>query len=553
MALQITNLKEVDTTRTKELLALFTQLVQEKYPNIELSRGVFHDLILYFNSVLNAAIQENISRVMQSNSLLSINNNPALADDAIVDKVLSNYNITRYLGAKASGEATVITGQLATTLISEFTTFNANGVNFKPTRSFYGILPGTTASSPGDRTLIPTGDGKYAFTITVEAIDTGAAGNLPRGTLLIPNAVPSNVIKIFLATNITNGADAFTNTDYIGRLADGFVAKTISGRRALAATIRAQEEFKNVKHISVVGFGDAEQKRDQHSLVPVSGGGRVDIYVQTNAVVQKVDNFITATYVGPADINDPGAGTVWQIILTKDVTPGFYDLYRVANIKDTSSNGYEITAYTRGYNTSGLAYAPDIVSVFEAEFTRYKTATARFIDTDTPSIDLIPGQSTAPYSVTTRVMPLIGSIQDFVSSRDIRSVASDIVVKAAVPCFTTINFKVLKTANELDPDFAAIKKEIVAAISSIGFGGTLNSSTIVSAAHKHLTGNQSVSKIDMFGKILRPDGKVVYLRDFSQLEIPNDPERLVSPKTTVFLTDIDDIVITSEVISGFNS
>ncbi len=553
MTLQVTNLAEVSTARTAELLSFFTQLIQEKYPNIELSRGVFHDLVLYFNSVLNAAVQENVARVLQSNSLLSIKENPAIADDAIVDKVLSNYNIERYAGTRASGEATVIVSQLATTNISELTLFSANGITFTPTRSFSGILPGQVATSPGDRTLIPAGNGTYAFTITVIATETGAAGNLQRGTLLVPNALPSNVNRVFLTTSFTNGSDAFTNEDYINQLANGLVAKTLGGRRAISATIRAQEEFKTIKHISVVGFGDPEQKRDQHSLIPISGGGRVDIYVQTTATAQKVDNFVSAVYVGPADANDSTAGTVWQMILTKDVSPGFYDIYRIAKIDDATAGGYEILTYTRGYNTSGLDYAPDIVNMLESEFTRYKTAIVRFVDTDTLPEELTPGQSTATYAVTTRAMPLIGSIQDFVSSRDIRSVASDVVVKAAIPCFTTINFKVLKTANEADPDFAAIKKEIVSAISGIGFGGSLNASVIAAAAHKYLTGNQSISRIDMFGKILRPDGKVAYVRDFSKIEIPNDPERFVSPKTAVFLTDVDDIVIASEVVTGFNS
>jgi hypothetical protein len=553
MALQITNLNELDTARTTELLALFKQLVQEKYPNIELSRGVFHDLVLYFNSVLNSAVQDNIDRVLQSNSLLSINKNPALADDTLVDKVLSNYGLERYAGARATGEATVIVTQLATTLVSDFTALSANGVTFRPTRSFTGILPNQTATSPGDRTLIPAGNGTYAFTINIIADEVGAAGNLPRGTLLLPNAAPSNVNKIFLTANITNGADELNNAEYVNKLSAGLVAKTLGGRKAIAGTIRNQSEFQNIRHISVVGFGDPEQQRDQHTLIPVSGGGRVDIYAQTNNVAQKVDNFVSAIYIGPADPNDDAAGTIWQFTLTKDVSPGFYDIYRVAQIEDATSAGYQLTTYTPGYNTSGFDYAPDIANMLESEFTRYKTATARFIDTDKPPIDLIVGQSAATYCVTTRAMPLIGALQDFVSSREIRSVSSDILVKAAVPCFTTIDFAILKTANEVDPDFAAIKKDIVTAISNVGFGGILNSSVIAAVAHKYLTGNQAVGKIDMFGRILRPDGKIAYIRDFSKLEIPNDPDRFVSPKTTVFLTDIEDIVITSQVVTGFNS
>lgn len=553
MAIQLTDLTNLDAARTQQLLALFTQMVQEKYPNIELSRGVFHDLVLYFTSALNATVQENIERVLQSNSLLAITADPTLADETVVDKILSNYNVSRTDGNAAIGEVVVVTNSLATTRISDSTLLSANSATFVPTRTFTGILPGQAASDPGDRTLLPVGNGQYAFTITVRSTVVGKLGNIPRGTKLIPNSAPSNVSSIYAAADFSDGLDPLTNEEYIAKLPEGLAAKTIGGRRSFSATIRAQEEFKNIRHLSVVGYGDPEQRRDQHSLIPISGGGRVDIYAQTNATAQRTDNLLTATYVGPVSPTEELAGTIWRVIINKDTAPGFYDIARVAKIDDDENSGYEIINVTRGYNFSGLDYAPDIANMEEAEFTRYKTTTFDFIDVDTKPSDLAPNQTTATYAVTTRQMPLISQLQDFISSRDVRCRAADVVVKAAVPCFTTISFKVLKTANELDPDFDAIKAAIVEAVAGIGFGGQLNASTISNAVYQFLTGNQAVSSIDMFGKILRPDGAVAYLRDFSKLVIPNDPERLVSPKTTVFLVSPDDIYIESEVVAGFNA
>jgi hypothetical protein len=68
--------------------------------------------------------------------------------------------------------------------------------------------------------------------------------------------------------------------------------------------------------------------------------------------------------------------------------------------------------------------------------------------------------------------------------------------------------------------------------------------------HKYLTGRQAVNEIDMFGQIRRPDGSIHYLRDKTRLTIPADPARLVTGRTTVFLTSPDDIEITP-VVSGF--
>ena len=90
MALEIASFDELDPAKVESMIATMSQLMAEKHPEVELTRGVFHDLVLYFNGLLNAAVRENIDRVLQSSSLLKITENPALADDAVVDNVLSN-------------------------------------------------------------------------------------------------------------------------------------------------------------------------------------------------------------------------------------------------------------------------------------------------------------------------------------------------------------------------------------------------------------------------------------------------------------------------------
>jgi hypothetical protein len=188
--------------------------------------------------------------------------------------------------------------------------------------------------------------------------------------------------------------------------------------------------------------------------------------------------------------------------------------------------------------------------VEESAYTRYKTLTVQFVDADVQPNTVTTGQKTV-YSVTTIGLPMIGQLQDFMAGRDVRCRLADVLVKAAVPCLTGISFKVRRAANEVDPDFAAIKREIVAAVVNVGFSGQLSASVITSAAHKFLTGQQSISDIDIFGKILRPDGKTVYVRDPARIEVPNDPAHLVSAKTVIFFVSEEDIEITAEVISGF--
>jgi hypothetical protein len=556
MSLQITNFDELDTTRVQELLELFSGWMQEKHPEVELARGVFHDLVLYFNSVLNAALRENISRVLQSNSLLSITQNPAIADDTLVDKILSNFNVTRETGETAVGEAMVVVKQNTTTQIDSSIRFTGGGVSFFPTATFVGVPDGTVNTSlTNARVMVPAQNGAYVFKIPVVAFFTGAAGNITKGSTLVPDVAPNNVSAVFAAVDFIKGADPLTNVEYIAKLSSGIAAKTIGGKRSFSALIRAQPEFKLTRHISVVGFGDAEQRRDQRGLFPISGGGRVDIYVQTHDIAQRTDHILKAKYIGPADSEVAAAGTVWEILVDRDLYPGFYSVTRVTNIPSTvaaaaAPREYTITKNTEAVRWLSTEYKPDILSTFEAAFTRYKLAIIRFIDDDKKSSDFKIGD-TANYLVTTIGMPLIGQMQDFLSGNDVRCRTADVVVRAAVPCFTSIGFKVRRAANEPDPDFAAMKKDIVAAVAKLGFSGELSASTITSAASAYLRGQQAINAIDIFGKLLRPNGDVVYLRDPERITVPTDPANMVSAKTVVFLTSADDIEIATEVVASY--
>jgi hypothetical protein len=545
MALQIASLSELDATKVDAMFATFTQYMQERHPEVELTRGVFHDLVLYFNSALNAAVQENIERVRQSSSLLQISANPALAEPELVDQVLSNFNLARDNGQRAVGEATIVLNFSATTQISDNITFSVDGVDFRPTGTFIALPPGSAATSADEREMVVVGDGTYAVNILMQAVDIGVTGNIRRGATLVPDFVPNNMSAAFAAVDFVNGADPATNADYIAKLSAGLAAKTIGSRASYAATIRNQSAFANIPHLSILGCGDPEQQRDQHSLFPISGGGKVDIYCQTHYTAQEREHLLEAVYVG-----DGPNGTIWQVTLDRNVAPGFYEISRIAQPLAVNNTGYAVLEDIRGADLSAVDFAPDVANTEESAYTRYQTVIIRFEDTDTPATGLTPNVSRARYSVATRGLPLIAEIQDFLSARDNRTKSADVLVKAAVPCFTKISFEIRKDAALTTIDTAAIKTAVVAAVRQIGFSGQLHASIISGVVHRYLTNRQAVSAVDMFGRIRRPDGTTAYIRDNTRLEIPNDPGRLVTGRTTAFLIGPEDISI-SIVSAGF--
>lgn len=549
MPLQITNLDELDPATIDQMFATLSQLMQERHPEVELTRGVFHDLVLYFNSVLNATVRENIDRVLQSKSLLKITQNPALAEPELVDEVLSNFNLKRGEGLFASGEVTFILREPTATIIQQALRLNTDLVSFNPVDTFTAIPPGEPITSALDRRMIAVGDGTYAVNISVKANTPGLIGNIKKGTTLVPEFIPDNTTAIYASSDFVNGADPPTNEEFIEKLPAALAAKTIGGRTSFAAMIKSQPSFEMVRHISVVGFGEAEQKRDQHSLFPISGGGKIDIYVQSYNTYQTQEHLLQATFI---EESSEEIGTIWQVNIDKNVAPGFYEVTRVALPSETGATGYQILTELRGMNYEDEDFVPDIIGRDEGAYTRYQTAVLRFLDPNTSAAGLTPLGSKAYYSVTTTSMPLIGQMQDFVSSRDIRSRAADVLVRAAVPCFTKISFTIRKDSASEMPDLTAIRAAIVKAVSNVGFSGQLHASVISGAVQPYLKGKQAIGAIDMFGRILRPDGQATFVRDNTVLHIPHDPQRLVSGKTTAFLVSDADISI-SVSLAGYTN
>lgn len=547
MPLQISNLNELSPEQVEAMLATMAQLMQESHPEVELTRGAFHDLVLYFNSVLNAAVRENIDRVLQSRSLLQITANPELAEAELVDHVLSNFNVTRDPGTPANGLATFVLNLPVETNIDPDLGYSANDATFFPTAAFRLLPPDATAQDSNDKIMVPVGDGTFAVNVPLQAATVGNIGNVARGAKLTPTFSPNNVLSVFAASNFVDGRDPATNYDYLKKLSTGLAAKTIGGRKSYEAFLRADPTFGNLLHCSVLGCGDPEQQRDQHGLLPISSGGKVDVYIQTSSRAAETTHFLEATYIGPAV-----TGTTWQVAIDRETAPGFYDVSRIAAIGDTTTNSHLIISEVRGVNFDNIAYVPDIKYLHESAYTRYQTAVLQFEDRDTLAENLTVNTSKKYYAVSIRSTPRVAEAHDLLTDRDNRSRGTDILVKAAIPCFTKISFVIQTETNETiaADTLTSIKKEIVSAISGIGFSGQLHASVISGAAHKHLVGRQALREIDLFGKILRPDGTVAYLRDKTMIEIPDDPQRLITGRTTVFLVGEDDISISTSA-AGF--
>lgn len=546
MAIEVSDLNALSQASVDDRRELLAQLLQEYESRVDLKRGVIHDLLLELSAVISAAHEENIERLRLSNSLQGIIENPELSDPTLVDKVLSNYRLTRKSGSAASGQVTIVVNRLAPVTIETGAEFEANAQTFSVASAVIARTSTASVQSDSDKVLTPLGDGNYAFTVSVVADQIGLAGRVKKDTLFVPSVAITNFVKAYASADFTGGAEDETNEELTSRLEAGLACKALSNRSSMTALL--MDRFPYVVASSIIGYGDGEMLRDRHSIFPFSFGGRTDWYVRTSELPINLGISVTATLMSKDTADGSG---IWQFSLPRDVAPGFYDIKNIRLSASAETAGtFAITSQIRGFDltpeTSILR--PDIENSTEAAFSRYQTNIVRFRDPLTITDALSVG-ATKDYAVTLRHMPGIKDIQLAMSSRDTRYSAGDVLVKAAVPCFMSVSFTIEGKSGLVLPDATTLKSAIAALVNNSGFCGKIYASQILDVVHGYLSKGLAVANLDMFAQILKPNGSVISLRSQTAIAVPNTPSDMVTPRTVCFVLDPEDIAISARTIN----
>ena len=540
MVYEISSLDQLDATKVDTLLTQLTTQLQEDNPDLDLKRGVVHDIILYYHSVLESAVRENLDRYQSARSLQQIEADPTIADTDTVSDVLSNWGITRKDGTKATGEVAIVVSTSTSVTISAGSVFEANGLKFVTSNSYTSTSNPASVTTDNDRFMTKLSDGNYVFTIFVTAVEVGEASQLPVNTLLVPDSTISNYVTSYASSAFLGGSDTETNTELVNQLQDGISAKALSNRVNMRALLRSLSQFSSATNQSIVGYGDAEMVRDKHSIFPLSYGGRVDWYIRGQANLSVTSLIKEAVLIS---VDASGNGT-WQFSLIKDEVPGFYEVTRVllSGADPISNETFTITSDSRGVDLTGTGFIPDIKTQDEGAFTAYQTATIQFVDTETNASAMTPGDK-QNYSVDVSSTPHVQELQDYMGSRDTRSFGSDVLIKAPVPCFVQVSMTLNKSSGDSDPDTSGIKTAIASVINGTGFIGRLDGSRILEVVNGYIQNNISVTDLDMLGRIFTPQYTSKWVRDGDSLVIPDDANNMVSAKTVQFFTDVSDISV----------
>lgn len=544
MPIEVKALDELIAANVQQVQEELATLMNEANPSIDTRFGVLHDVLFHNEAIYAEKAAEETRRLKRSSSLLAIAEDPDLADDDTVEKTASNHRIVRKAGSQASGTMTIIVSELATVVIPSGDIWEANGIEFQTLATFTGRTSEANVQSTNDRVLTAVGDGTYSFTISVTAVEEGASGAVTKDTAFVPQDSPLNFVQAYAAADFTGGRDEEANADLVGRALAGDAAKTLSASVHMSAALRDRSGFEDIVADSIIGFGDAEMIRDQHSIFPGSVGGRIDWYIRSQNRVQNVGATKTATLV---EITE-SATSIWQFGVGRDELPGFFDIVSIVPKGAADATSFAVTSDVRSLDLTALdndGFLPDIAETVEGIYSRFQAAVIQFEDTDT-NIDGLTVGDTAEYAVTLRGVPLIGDIQDWAAGRPVRNRAGDALIKAPVPCFLRVSFTIELQPGQATPDTETIANELAELVNGYGFTGRLPASALADVVHDNLTGKSHVSAIDMLGDIRRPDGVIRRIRTTEILEVPNEPGNMVTARTVAFFLDPDDVAISVE-------
>lgn len=534
MALKITSLAQLSTEVVQQSQQRISRLIAEKYPDVDTSRGVIHDLIAFLaGGVVGGLLETEIQRLLDSRSLLAISKDPSLADSELVDHILSNFRISRTTSEAATGEVRIVVSGNTPISVPKDTLFTANNVAFKTADVYIARPVGTLAINPSDRVLRNRNDGKFEFVVPVTCTLAGTIGNIKSDIPLAISTVLPGFVTAVAASDFTGGSAIESNTELIARMNTGIPAKVLAGASNVIASLTANYLKGTSSYFSVLGFGDAEQTRDQMGLFPISSGSRTDVYIKNRNTPVPVKRAISATVISKTTDT-----VIWRATLQNTDFPGFYKLLSTTRAATSASLVVQVT---RGYDTSGSRYAvPAIRTALQSVFSAYQTAVLSITETNPSDMATLVVGSVAVFDITAATVPGLNSIQDFANHPSNRSFGSDVLIKGAVPCFVSATVEIIKPLGDADPDILAIQNAVSQFINGLAFKPTLYATQISPIVNALLPTGTIVSKVTLLGEILRPDGQTQTLTG-AGLELPNLPAVLVTPRTTAFFAYSDDV------------
>jgi hypothetical protein len=379
------------------------QILQAKFPDMDLRDGTgLSDLVIRPISTALAIINKSQEYFFVQNTISGVDND---TPPDIVDKIMSNWFLTRKIGTQAVINARVYFARQKEVSIT-------TDVFFSPDNTLK-YFPAVSLTVPNGQLTFDSFQNEYYVDIDLTAEKEGTDYNISSGSLLYF----SNFDPYFLHAeiNFLKSASSLSesNSEFITR------AKTAVSTRNLinvpSIISKMLEDFPLLNGVTPIGMGDAEMIRDQvwayvPALTPpkalIHTGGKVDVYCRVPLKVGITQ--VTTDINGKANLN----GAIYKIKRSSiagsaiaDTLP-FYITKAVTSITRASTTATVTTTTPHGFSTNdSITIIGAVQTGYNGTFTIINTGASTFTYTvpntlTTPATGTITANKEVPFTVS---------------------------------------------------------------------------------------------------------------------------------------------------------
>ena len=541
------NQEDFDVAEAKLIAAIL-----EYNPSVDLRTGTaLRDLLIRQGAVLNAYNEKLNEDLRKTQSLKAVEENPELADDDVIEGILSNINVVRREGSSAVGLIIMtVDSQNFFTIPNGYIFETSSALQFKTLQSYRVRPTGSFTGALDELQLRPHTDadlaGKYYTIIPAQSVTVGSSNNISSGIALTTQTklvVGEQTQESY--NNFTGGADQETIEELLARVPTALGQKSMESEKSITSTLGG--EFSTLRDLSAPGYGAESQLRDKHNLFGSAMGGKVDIYVKTAdapetlTVIQTANRISDGVYSFTLEQDTaPGAQLIRSITAPSTINP---QSPLTGSLPIVGSYPFTVTRSTGSLGTTYHDFDENNLSV-ETAFSAYQTLEVVVSDVEPEVVD---GQSVWPETLELKVEvyvpPLVREIQSYVDQEDTRNLKADQVVRSFVPFLVSVNATVIENPGT-NLDTAVMQQALADYVNTKTFGDILTESQLECVLHNFdIVSVKSITfsayTIDAGNNLINIIGPSMSIQDVKA------PQFLVDVDTAMFTADVRDIFVTT--------
>ena len=469
----------------QEMKNTIKEIINSKYPSLDTRKGtVVNDLLISLSTIGPAYINGELAKFEICNSLKDMEDNPESVDEQSIEAILSNWNISRKIGKKSSGNLKILVDTKKDYFLASGTIFNTKDNN--------NYILESDVSIDSDDLFIE--DDNFFFIVLVQSENIGSKYTVEVDTVFFSDIYITNILSISSIEDFSLGIDQENIHNLIIRAKRDIGIRGYANSRSIKTTI--SEKFPDIDNIEVLGHDDREMQRDTNNI-GIKIGGKTDIYIRTI-------NILAGQYETTTDENGIA-------------------------ILEWSEPVLRISGYSLKNKPTKIYKFPEII--VKTNDIKYKPEFARFSIFESIEVE-------TKYEENTVILyfDYINNIRDIQQYSEQEFLYGNPLVKTFMPCFISINIKCKITENNI----SNIKNSI-----SLFINSYKDNIFYVSQLVKHI---QSLSYIEYFempikviGKYYKPDGNVEIIESYNKLTIKPDFFSGYSDKTFSFYNKLSDI------------